>query len=167
MKKHILGIALFSLIIGSAGIFYSFFADDYDTYNIVETEVYSYESFDGGFVESQPIIRQAVLDLKTKQINWEFSNRNNKADIALYFYIVDSHGVRYLNSEHTRTTNDFVSSYIWLDNLKSYENLYVIAVDMNTHRAQSAIPRFEINKATSVLLYSGKQGYLAEKYNKE
>jgi hypothetical protein len=102
--------------------------------------------------------------LKTKQINWEFDQNKLKTNIALHFYAVDSNGSRYLKTEYARTTIDFKTSYLWLNSLKSYENLYVIADDFpNTHRSMSSIPAFDMSKATPVLLYSGKQGFLKEK----
>jgi hypothetical protein len=171
MKKHILGILLFSLIVGSAGFIYGYFGLIYKS--VIKSENCRFrinESDTGGSGSSgyRPILRQVVLDLKTKQINWEFSDKNLKTSIALHFYTVDSNGSKYLKTEYVRSTNDFTSSYLWLDNLKSYENLYVIAVEYpNTHRSMASIPAFDLRKATSVLLYSGKQDYLGEKYLKK
>jgi hypothetical protein len=171
MKKHILGILLFSLIVGSAGIIYGYFnlikvsVQKSDTCRFRTNDSDSGGAGSGGY---RPILRQAVLDLKTKQINWEFSDKNLKTSIALHFYTVDAYGSKHLKTEYVRTTSDFASSYLWLDNLKSYENLYVIADEYpNTHRSVASIPAFEMREATSVLLYSGKQDYSAEKYLKK
>jgi hypothetical protein len=162
MKKHIFGIALFVTIVGISGIAYSVFIRDETI--ICSFPVNPLKYRDTTIQTNQPLVKQVVLDLKTKQINLEFSENNLKTSIALHFYTVDSNGSKYLKTQYAQTTSDFTSSYLWLNNLKSYQNLYVIAdEDPNTHRGMSSIPAFDMSKATPVLLYSGKQGFLKEK----
>jgi hypothetical protein len=153
MKKHVFGIAIFVTIIGISGIAYSVFVRD--TPIICSFPVNPENYVDDEIQPSQHLIKQAVLDLKTKQINWEFDQNKLKANIALHFYAVDSNGSKYLKTEYVRTTRDFKTSYLWLNSLKSYENLYVIADEYpNTHRGMSSIPAFDMSKATPILLYS-------------
>ena len=47
------------------------------------------------------------------------------------------------------------SSYEWLDNLDSYENLYVIAepIAQGEYQSKSFQHEFDASKATAVLLY--------------
>lgn len=166
MKKHILGIALFVSILGISGIAYSVFIRDETI--ICEFPVNPLRYADPGIRTNQPLIKQVVLDLKTKQINWEFSENKLKSSIALHFYTVDSNGSKYLKTEYVRTSGDLTSSSLWLNGLKSYENLYVIADDYtNTHRSMNVIPSFDMSKATPILLYSGKQGLLKEKHSRK
>jgi hypothetical protein len=162
MKKHILGIALFVSIAGIIGIAFSVFIPDETI--ICEFPVNPAKYRDQATRTNFPLVKQVVLDLKTKQIAWEFTDNELKTSISLHFYTVDSKGSRYLKTEYARTTSDLTNSYSWLNGLKSYENLYVIADDYpDTHRSMSSIPAFEMSIATPVLLSSGKQAFPKEK----
>jgi hypothetical protein len=162
MKKHIFGIALFVTIVGISGIAYSVFIQEKTIICLFPVNPVKHE--DHEIRSGQPLVKQVVLDLKTKQINLEFSDNKLKTRIALHFYTVDSNGSRYLNTEYARTSSDTTSSYFWLNGLKSYENLYVIADEYpNTHRGTSSVPGFDMSKATPVLLDSGKKEIQKEK----
>jgi len=172
MKKHIIGFTLFSIIVGTAAFIYAMF----NVVNVEEvfapayTPTYQRNScwkMKRDFKESNvgsPVIRQAVLDLKTKQLNWELATPQPNSKIALHFFIKDESGTRYINSAlapESGFENGVVkatSSYLWLDNLDSYENLYVIAeiTSRSDYKNKNNQPKFDQAKATSVLLYSGK-----------
>ncbi len=191
MKKHIIGLTLFSFIVSAAAIVYAVF----NVPEIVQVAAQRYvvaerthckmkRAVDNSQADS-PVVTQAVFDLKTKQLNWElvaplssdskiavsFSDADSK--IALHFFVKNKNGTRYLNSVLTpsfATPENFVikssGSYEWLDNLDSYENLYVTAESTSWKKFhdKTVQPKFNAEKATSVLLYSGEQGYLTEKY---
>lgn len=183
MKKHIIGFTLFSIIVGTAAFIYAMF-------NVVKVEEVFTPAYTPTYQRNScwkmkrelketsvasPVVRQAVLDLKTKQLNWELAAPLSNSQIALHFFVKDENGTRYINSAFVPKSgfengvNKATSSYQWLDNLDSYENLYVTAEfttwsDYQNRRLQ---PKFDAGRATSVLLYSGEQGYVTEKYFKE
>ncbi len=185
MKKHIFGLAFFSFIVGATAIIYSMF----NFVNVEEVFVspqtstratscwkMKRESRESKF--ASPIIKQAVFDLKTKQLNWELATPKTDSNlkIALHFFVKDDKtGARYINSalvpvsSNPEGTINGTSSFQWLDNLQSYENLYVIAeyISLDKFKSKSYQPKFDAGKAASVLLYSGEQGYLSEKYFRE
>ncbi len=170
MKKQIFGFALFSFIFGATVIIYGMFAVksvnevkmsvDYSNYaqtkscwrmkrEAHETNVHS------------PIVRQAILDLKTKHLRWELDRARVDAPVALNFFVKDGKGTRFVHSELVPMSaygDQFVnanSSYEWLENLDSYENLYVIAEPLSHMEQENKIfsPEFDAGKATPVLLY--------------
>ena len=172
MKKHIIGFTLFSIIVGTAAFIYAMFnvvnveevfapayTPTYQTKSCWKMKRDSKETNVGS-----PVVRQAVLDLKTKQLNWEVAAPETKSKIALHFFIKDENGTRYINSAlapETSFENGVIkatSSYLWLDNLASYENLYVIAefTSRSDYKNKYAQPKFDSSNATSVLLYSGE-----------
>jgi hypothetical protein len=183
MKKHILGIAVFSLIVGVSVFVYCVFAFENvktDCFpqlqnKIVESVVYN-EVGGGGSGGERKIIKQAVLDLKTKQMNWElYEDRNKQKPVLIHFFSADKNGERFIKTVYAPTADEFVSSYDWLDRLGKYENLYVIAeyenVDPNRYSKSSQVkpmplemPAFEINKAVPILIYSGNRDYSADKF---
>ncbi len=183
MKKHIIGFTLFSIIVGTAAFVYAMF----NVVNVEEVFAPAYTPTYQGkscwkmkrdLKESNvgsPVIRQAVLDLRTKQLNWELTAPQTNSKIALHFFVKDEDGTRYINSviaPESGFENGVIkatSSYLWLDNLDSYENLYVIAefTSWSNYKNKNNQPKFDPAKATSVLLYSGEQGYLTEKFFRE
>ena len=180
MKKHIIGLALFSFIVSAAAIVYAIFnvpeiASVAATQYIVaeRTHCKMKRAANRSTVDA-PMVTQAVFDLKTKQLNWELAApQRSGSTIALHFFVKDANGTRYLNSAFApqmgfenggiKATN----SYEWLDRLESYENLYIVPELASWNKYQKRQPKFDAEKATSVLLYSGEQGDLTEKYFKE
>ena len=179
MKKHIIGLTLFSVIVSAAAVVFAVF----NVPEIVSVSVPQYvlaerthckmrQSANRSKIDSL-MVTQAVLDLKTKQINWELSTSSANPGIALHFFVKNRNGTRYVNSEllpviyrNEDVPMNGTSSYEWLDNLGSYENLYVAAEYTTWKKFQDKTvqPKFDAEKATSVLLYSGEQGYVTEKY---
>ena len=190
MKKHIFGLAIFSIIVSAAAIVYAVFnvpkiVSIAPTHYIVteRTHCKMKRAANRSAVDS-PAVTQAVFDLKTKQLSWEFTAPSSNADseisidfsdassrIALHFFVKNKNGTRYLNSVLTpgfAASENLVikasRSYEWLDNLDSYENLYVTAEYTTWKKFQDKAvqPEFDAEKATSVLLYSGEQNYVTE-----
>jgi hypothetical protein len=174
MKKHIFGLAIFSFIVGSAAIVYSFF----NVPEIVPVPAVITVS------ESQPVlmrktsckarvikktggveIKQAVFNLHTGQFSWELATPDVDAQVALHFYSKDENGTRYIMTE--RVNNKFShngilrysSSYGWLIKRKSHENLYVIAEfepESENYNFSTSQPKFDALKATAVTIDYGK-----------
>ena len=173
MKKHILGFAIFSFIIASA-VFLKFVFYVPESFDVPSPTVNrSCWKMNREFAKiSVPMVRQAVLDLNTKQMNWELKMPDSRGSVALHFFVKNSQGARYLATEfvpYNSSENgifEFTSSYLWLDKLGAYENLYVVPeqISRSEFRARNFEPDFNENAATSVLLYSGKAGYLTESY---
>ena len=183
MKKHIIGFTLFSIIVGTAAFIYAMF----NVVNVAEVFVPTYTPTYQGkscwkmkrdLKESNvgaPVVRQAVLDMKTKQLNWELAAPRTDSKIALHFFVKDESGTRYINSALAPESGfesgviKATSSYLWLDNLDSYENLYVTAefTSWSNYKNKSNQPKFDAAKATSVMLNFGEQGYLTEKFFRE
>ncbi len=112
---------------------------------------------------SELTVRQAVFNLKTKQLNWEIAAPPVKSKIALHFFVKDGKGTRYVNSVLVPTKGGSVNgiinatnSYEWLNRFASYENLYVLAEFTSSDEFKKRQPKFDAEKATSVLLYLGE-----------
>jgi hypothetical protein len=168
MKKHLFGFALFSLIVGTTAFIYAKF-------NVVSVdEVYTpvdYSTFaqtkscwkmKREMSESNiglPIVKQAIFNLRTKQLKWELDRSNIDTPIALNFFVKDKNGTRYINSVLAPMSGyeggAIISSYLWLDNLDSYENLYITAepVSYSEYRNKNFRAKFDVSRATPVLLY--------------
>ncbi len=169
MIKHYFGFALFSFIVGTTAVVYAMF----NVVNVNEVTVPNYstysptkscwkmkrESRESNI--SSPTIRQAVFNLKTKQLKWELAAPETNSKIALHFFIKDENGTRYINSMlalsfgNESGTIKATSSHLWLDNLESYENLYVIAepVLSGAYIDKNFLPKFDQSKAVAVLVY--------------
>ncbi|HXH69648.1 MAG TPA: hypothetical protein VNI60_04790 [Pyrinomonadaceae bacterium] len=169
MIKHYFGFALFSFIVGTTAVVYAIF----NVVNVNEVTVPNYSTYSPakscwkmkresrGSNLSAPTIKQAIFNLKTKQLSWELSAPETNSNIALHFFVKDENGTRYINSmvkqafRHEYGTTKAVSSYLWLDNLESYENLYVIAepVSSGAYIDKNFQPKFDQSKAVAVLVY--------------
>ena len=139
MKKHILGLALFSFIVSAAALVYAFF----NVPEIVPVSeiitVSASQTIPASRINCQKLqfksvkVNQAVLDLQTKQFNWELATPDIDEPIALHFFSNDDKGTRYITTEQINNKFShngilkFSNSYGWLNKRKSYENLYVIA----------------------------------------
>lgn len=177
MKRNIIGLVVFSLIIGAAvfvksalsvrnPVNYDYAARrDCPLHQPFSSELNSPQSV--GTVKLS--VKQAVLNLKTMQINWEVAVPLKNSLFALHFFVKDNHGTRYLASElgpmssFGKTSSDtgaleFTSSYLWLDNLGHYQNLYVVPeqVSFSDYQSKHFSPQFDENAAIPVLLYSGR-----------
>ena len=136
MKKHIIGLTLFSVIVSAAAIVYGLF----NIPEIVSVSAPQYVPAQrthckmrrGSKINSIEI-RQAVFNVQTKQFDWELATPETDESIILHFFSKDGRGTRYINSEKVANTLSrngllqFSNSYDWLNKRQSYENLYVIA----------------------------------------
>jgi hypothetical protein len=169
MIKHYFGFALFSFIVGTSAVIYAMV----NVVNVNEVTVPSYSTYSPGKScwkmkresresnISSPTIRQAVINLKTKQLKWELDTSQVNTPIALNFFIKGENGTRYVSStflfmiDYQDGSVDMTSFCEWLKNLDSYENLYVIAesVPTSAYKNKNFQPIFDQSKATAVLVY--------------
>jgi hypothetical protein len=127
-----------------------------------------------------PKVSQAVLNLQTEQISLKLEMVDMSAPTVLHFFVKDAQGTRYIASEQflvngrgskiegkmNMQTADAVkrledievtASYSTLDNLNSYENLYLIAESGCLPQMRNNFqPKFDPAKAAPVLIDSGR-----------
>ena len=170
MKKHIFGFALFSFIVGTTAFIYAILS----IINIEEVKVPAYSPTysptkscwkmkrEASRVNiGSPSVKQATFNLASKQLRWELDTSQVNTPIALNFFIKSENGMRYVNSTYVpmiayrNGSVGATSSYEWLNNLDSYENLYVIAepVSHSEQGYKNYSRKFDANKATAVLVY--------------
>ncbi|MCA1623735.1 MAG: hypothetical protein LC768_16335 [Acidobacteria bacterium] len=172
MKKHILGFALFSFIVGATAFVYAMF-------NVVRVKEVSAPTYSQTYSSKtscwrtkrqlkesnfgSPIIEQAVFNLKTKQFSWKLATAEADLPIALHFFIKDDEETRYIYSEqYVAGSRDgelkFTNSRLSPNNLDSDENLYVIADFVPTSKRynKNFQPEFDASRATAVSIDFGK-----------
>jgi hypothetical protein len=174
MNKHIAGFILFSFIIGMTAFIYAMF----NIVRLVEVPAPTYSQTYSSKTScwkmkrqlresnfGSPVIEQAVFNLKTKRFSWKLAAPETDLPIALHFFVKDKNGIRYISTEQDINSVrykelNFSSSFIWIDNLDSYANLYVMAELVPTSRRynKNFQPEFDVSRAAPVLLYSGDQG---------
>lgn len=180
MTKHIIGLALFSFIVGVSAIVYALFnvpeiVPVYEVINISAPQYAPVKRTGCKMNRASKInaieIKQAVLDLQTKQFSWELATPDIDEQIALHFFSKDSSGTRYITTEYINNTFSYngilrySSSYNWLNKRKSHENLYVTAQfeseltnynEPHQYHINTSQPKFDARKATAVTIDYGK-----------
>lgn len=155
MKKHILGIAIFSLIIGVSVFVYGFFV--YNTK--MKSKVSAISEYKEN-VSEQPTISQASLNFKLKKLDIKFEHENFDKPIRLHIYKNDAKNISYLNTFYIRNSSDLYNLtkltdyyYGWLFNESENNNYYVIAeYESNSTFFENKPPMFREHKAHSVLV---------------
>lgn len=173
MKKHLFGFAIFSLIVGAAIFVSAIFSSPKEVFvPVVET---TYETrvnsscwkMKREYSKTDSVsVRQAVLDLETKEIKFQLDAPKPDSKVALHFFVKDAEGTYYLATElpaplmqSASGLRGTIKSNYWLNNLSSYENLYVVP-DTNFNREMGAFyPKFDEGKAFAVTVNSGKGFY--------
>ena len=184
MKKHIIGLALFSFIVTTAAVIYGFLsfpkiipvpAPQYSPAS-APTSCWKMKRERKELKSNSIEVKQAVFDTETRQFNWELETPNKNEPIELHFFIKDEKGTRYITSEQVtneQVTNKlshngilrFSNSYDWLNKRRSFENLYVIAQfesDATNYNENFQVygnkfqPKFDAMKATAVTVDYGK-----------
>lgn len=183
MTKHIAGFILFGFIVGISGIIAFIFAEIPQPEKVFDDELIlpryesksrcykrSHGSFDNSDVSVKVV--QAVFNERTKQLDTDlfikrkdFSTEN--VSVVLHFFAKEIDGTKYLASERVwlepefnlegKATHTITSSYQWLDNLNSFENLYVLADTANSKvNYKKFNPYFDEYKATAVISLKGR-----------
>ncbi len=109
-------------------------------------------------------VRQAVLDAQTRILYWELSTPRIDTAVKLHFFVKDENGIRYISSAPGVSSAlkngelTFESSWMWIDNLDSYENLYVLAEAVPTSElyTRASEPIFDAGKATAISVFRKK-----------
>lgn len=181
MKKHIFGLAIFSLIVGATAIVYAALGSASCSMSapvnepvFVEVPQYSSKTScwkmkkdaaqtDGVFVK----VNQAVINLQSKEFSWELAVSGSDAPIALHFFSKDGGNARYINTETISgklAQNGllrFNNTYQWISRRKSFGNLYVIA-EFDSRAAifgSSYQPTFDAARAVPVTVDLGELDY--------
>ncbi len=151
MKKHIIGLALFSFIVSVAAVGYRiFYVTEYLSLSCWTVKSIQKESSD------TVIIKQAVYNLNSEVFNFE-PDANSNSPIELHFFAKDGNNTRYVGSFYSLqsvTTNKVRSCFKCLENIKLYENLYVQAehTSWDRHINDPRYSNFDMKKATPILL---------------
>lgn len=180
MKKHIFGIAIFSLIVGSAVLLSLLFVTPPDLASIVLKDNYVTKKETSCFVIKQkPLektsrqvydssgikIRQAILNWHNKGIDWEISVPKTDASVALHLFAKGSKGFRHVATEvvplKTSSQNLMVkysTMYISLNDFTPDENLYVVPelISAEDARMKNFYPKFSEESATPVIVNMAK-----------
>ena len=164
MKKHIIGLALFSLITGvSAFIFVAFSSFDISKVFAPKTKNQTTEQVADKGIES-PIVTQAVFDVKTGNLIWEINPSKINDFPVLNIYIKDERGIRLLDSIHTLNyftkgqVPKFSKQYFEMNKLFPKANLYLIPdTTLYSDKDENQLhTRFDIDKAIPVTIDYGK-----------
>ncbi len=191
MNKHIIGLIIFSFIVGMSAIIAGFFVPmpqmpKIDSVKVSEANDYVYRgstSCKKKKRKPQPKdynelasakVSQAVFDLNKKQLDTQFTieradDLTETVKVALHFFVNDRFGVQHIKTEFVTLTPNFdigdkamtikTSSFRWLNNLESRENLYVIAeVVTDSYNYNNYAPVFDSYEATAVLLSPKRSG---------
>lgn len=179
MKKHIVGLALFGFIVTSVAVIYGFLSFPKITpvpapqYNPTSSPTSCWKmKRERKEPKANSIeVRQAVLDMPTKQFNWELALPESNESIELHFFVKNDKETRYLTTEQVKNklSNNgvlkFSNSYDWLNKRKSFDNLYVIAQfesEATNYSENFQVygnkfqPKFDAMKATAVTVDYGK-----------
>ncbi len=146
MKKHIFGLAIFSLIVGTAALVYAVFIvpATVQVAEVIPVSVALQDNSSGRPTScwnmnhkrqeanaDQPIITQAVYNVKTKKLVWKLSFLANDSTV-IYFFAADEKGVHRIDAfvAAKLSGSKQISSYTvdgeMLSNLSSKTNLYLM-----------------------------------------
>lgn len=162
MKKHILGLAIFSLIIGVSVFFYGLFKMQLTTCRFKSVDYREIE--ETGINNNPNIIKQAVFNQNKNTFYFDLGKLDSDAGIVFHFYAKNNNNVRYLKGIVTQYKPqieiinkqkgmiDLENPNNPLINVSANENLYVIPVliyDGST--TLNNVPKFDHNSAVAVL----------------
>lgn len=182
MNKHIIGVIIFSFIVGTSAIVASFFVKIPPLPTVEPVAgfndfVYRSEKNCKGkkrkhrpksYDQSASVkVTQAVFDAKLKRLDTQLmiersDESTESVDVVLQFFVSDDFGVQHIAEEYVTLNPNFDmgdvavtknnSSFKWLNNLQSMSNLYVIARATNGKRDVYNPVEFDSSTATAVLL---------------
>lgn len=156
MKKHLFGLVVFSFIVGAAIVYRSVFvAAPHLKQNLAQTVTDNLN----WKVSDKLYVKRADYDVKEDLLRWELSAPKVDSPVVLHFFIKDENGTRHIASGQGVNTClieaklEFTTYFSGLDNLKSYENLYVIAEFGTKAKVykEGYKPIFDSDKATPIL----------------
>lgn len=172
MKKHIVGLTLFSFIVVAAAIVYSMFSlsqveevpapADYQHYSS-KTSCWKMKSKSN---VASPFVNQAVFNAKTKRFSWYLSKSETSSSILLHFFVSDAKGIRYIDSVPADGLKgdgelNYSPFYMELNKLDSQANFYLITevdtlLPYKNFNEYSRAVAFDASKAIAVTINYGK-----------
>lgn len=178
MKKHILGFAIFSLIIGTAVVISRLLfspVSETVTYVVIgESEpaqarktscwMRDYREFQQAGVK----LEQAVIQRQTGELRTVFSLKSKNEDaapltVSLHFFVKNGEQSRHIATENvwvdsfSNFRQEFVNSLKWVNKLDSSDNLYVVPeTSFGYTKHKNTSPIFDDSVAMPVLLSKGK-----------
>lgn len=168
MTKHIVGLLIFTLIVGTsaviAGLFGYASAPEADSVTVSETyRVYKKKKRKKRCRKKRPRPRevaatvvQATFDESGRTLTTEVVlGTPETADLELHFFVSDAYGTQYLKKETIVISSSetlYENSFGWLDRLESKENLYVVARPRPASRGWDYPPEFDAALAVPVLV---------------
>ncbi len=182
MKKHIVGIVIFSFIVGVTAIIASFFvkmptipaldpvfeSTDYIYRGDRDCKRKKKRRHRKSVDQSVSLkVTQALFDARSKRLDTQFaiersSENTETVNVVLQFFVYDEFGVQHIANEFISLNPNFdmgdvavsknTSSFKWLNNLESRENLYVMARAINGSLHHNNSVDFDPSEATAVLL---------------
>ena len=173
MTKHIVGIILFTFIVGTSAVVAGLFdvvtskaksvvvKENYRVYKKKKRKKRCRRKRRKPHrVNVEANVAQAVYDKKLNQLTTSlvFSrNLKRSVEVDLHFFVKDEFGTQYLKKETlyaSNSNNTYENSFTWFNRLESKENLYVMAKVRNSREKWDYQPGFIPSKATPVLLKS-------------
>lgn len=174
MRKHIFGIAIFTLIVGSAVLISSLFVAvpkpnfvvvEDNQINTTKTSCFKMKRKPQVYDSSGIKIKQAVLNWNSKVIDWEIYEPETGASVVLHLFAKGSQGVRYIATEvmpigssaHNRTVK-YSTVYISLNHFSLDENLYAVPelISVDDAQTKNFFPKFSEDSAAPVMINFAK-----------
>ncbi len=173
MTKHIVGLILFTFIVGTsaiiAGLFYE--VPKANSIKVKKNYYYTYKKkkkkkrcrkYRRSSAEIVSVnLSQAIFDSSanrlTAKIKYEDS-WDSSGVVNLHFFVKDKYGTRFLKTErlYASTAMDKYTKILdWMGRLDSRENLYVIPQVQSDNYDITGYPKFNQFKATPILLKAG------------
>ncbi|MCU0239475.1 MAG: hypothetical protein MUC29_08540 [Pyrinomonadaceae bacterium] len=162
MKKHILGIALFSLIVGVLGVMLS--TENLPMIYNKESKSFEYPKYDCVANESNQVIKQAVFDKSTRTLDVKLCQVQENNGIRLNLFAKDANGVRFVKGFMSQPRPELemssknvavkkIGEKIDIFDVYADENLYIIPELFNENSEfNNAKMVFDEKSAVSVLI---------------
>jgi hypothetical protein len=161
MKKHILGIAIFGLIVGVS--IFVFGLSKFETKSCKMKRVRHKEIKEVVFNNDANIIKQAVFNKNENTFNFKLGELDSDTGIIFHFYAKSNNDVRYLQGIVVQYKPEIeiknrmkgitrINGDDSLLNFSANENLYVIPeLIYDGSNTSNNIPKFDPNSAVAVL----------------
>jgi protease II len=162
MKKHILGLVIFSLIIGVSAFFYGIFGFETKSCNYKKKRHHR-KHHEKTISDNANIIKQAVFNKNENTFNFKLGKLDADTGIIFHFYAKSNNETRYLRGiiaqykpeieiKNKKKAVFRIDEDNSLFNLSENENLYVIPeLIYEGSDASNNIPKFDHNSAVAVL----------------
>ena len=175
MTKHIAGLILFTLIVGTSVVIADLFYEtprtvksftvrgDYRSYQKKHRKHRRPRVFRNRLVSTG--LTLAVFDTNTGRLTTLHDAEvaaysRNRRILVYHFYLQDEFGARHVRSERIWRTHklpEVTTMLRWLEGRHSKENLYVISEYRNHRHTINNAPKFDPSKAVPVLIKDAYQ----------